>query len=336
MNLITHKSFSEDTITLRGEELKVKSGYLPHLSLRFYPENPRIYSQVWKDPEIEPTQEAIFQQLIRNEHVRDHLIPNIRHNGGLIEPILVRKNVVLEGNSRLAAYRVLYGEDTAKWNLIRAKVLPDTVTDSQVFSLLGEFHIVGKKDWAPYEQAGYLWRRFNKHNVSEDELKGEVGLSKQRIRHLIHVYGFMLSHDERDLTRWSYYDELFTGKRFDDARELYPTFDEVVVEKIQSGEIKRAVDLRDELPLVVRTGNKTLKKFMEGRLDFEEAVVDARARGAGNVTKKRLEDFRKWLGEDDRDDEVKSAIGEERNAIRYLLQKVHDRADSLLRKHFKP
>lgn len=329
------KPFSEDIITLRGEEINVRTGFMPHLDLRFYSENPRIYSQVWTDSEVEPTQEAIYKELIRSEHVREHLIPSIRHNGGLIEPVLVRQNVVLEGNSRLAAYRALFAEEPSKWAMIRVRLLPDSVTESQVFSLLGEFHIVGKKDWSPYEQAGYLWRRFNKHNVSIDDLKSEVGLSKQRIRHLIHVYGFMLDHNERDPLKWSYYDELFTGKRFDDARDLFPSFDEIIVEKIQSGEIKRAMDLRDELPLVTKGGTKTLKKFMDGRLDFEEAVAEAHSRGAGNMSKKRMDDFRKWLGDDDRDEDIKSSAGDERNAIKFLLQKIHDRADGLLRKHFK-
>ena len=329
------ENFSEDIITLRGEEIPVRTGKMPHVDLRFYAENPRIYSQVWKDPEIEPTQEAIYRELIRAEHVREHLIPSIRHNGGLIEPVLVRQNVVLEGNSRLAAYRALFAEEPEKWSMIRVRILPDTVTESQVFSLLGEFHIVGKKDWSPFEQAGYLWRRFNKHNVSLDDLKSEVGLSKQRIRHLIHVYGFMLEHNETDQLKWSYYDELFTGKRFDEARELFPNFDEVIVGKIQSGEIKRAVDLRDELPLVAKGGSKTLKKLMDGRLDFEEAIAEAHARGAGNLSKKRMEDFRKWFGEDERDEDIKSSAGEERNGIKFLLQKIHDRADGLLRKHFK-
>ena len=334
MNTMTDQ-FSEDVITLRGTEIPVQSGYVSQLDLRFYTENPRIYSQVWFDPEIEPSQESIFQALARLEHVREHLIPNIRHNGGLIEPVLVRKNVVLEGNSRLAAYRVLYKEDEEKWARIRVRVLPEKITDSQVFSLLGEYHIVGKKDWLPYEQAGYLWRRFSKHNVSEEDLKNEVGLSKQRIRHLIHVYGFMMEHEEHDTARWSYYDELFTGRRFDEARELYPNFDEIIVGKIKNGEIKRAVDLRDDLPLITKAGNKVLKKFIEGKLDFEEAVDDAKARGAGNVTKKKMEDFRKWLGDDERDEDIKVTVGEERNAVRYLLQKIHDRADGLLRKHFK-
>lgn len=324
--------FTDDIITLRGEKITVKNGYVPHINLLFYSENPRIYSQVWKDDE-EPSQDVIYGLLSKTENVRENLVPSIRHNGGLIEPVLVRQNVVLEGNSRLAAYRLLYAEDKQKWRNIRVRVLPDEVTESQIFSLLGEYHIVGKKDWSPYEQAGYLWRRFKIHNVDEDDLKNEVGLSKQRIRHLIHVYTFMMEHEERDPAKWSYYDELL--KRFDDARELYPQFDEIVVEKIRNGEIKRAVDLRDELPLIVKAGNRTLKKFIEGRTDFEEAVEEAKFKGAGNSTKNKLENFRQWLGDQERDEDFNHANQEEKHSIKFQLQKIHDRTDQLLKKHFK-
>jgi hypothetical protein len=334
------REFIEDSITLRGRELTVLSGVLPHRQLRFFPENPRIYSQVWRSGDEEPTQADIYQVLAKSEHVREHLVESIKHNGGLMEPILVRKDVVLEGNSRLAAYRLLSDQaktddEKEKWQLIRVRILPDGVSDSEVFSLLGEFHIVGKKDWAPYEQAGYLWRRFKHHSVSEDVLKDELGLSKQKIRHLIHVYGFMVENDERDPARWSYYDELHKIRKFDEARQLYPNFDQVILEKIRAEEIGRAVDLRDDLPLVVGAGSKILKKFMDGRLDFTSAVAEAKAKGAGNATMKRLDDFRRWLADDERDEDIQSATTEERGGIKFNLTKMRDRADQLLKKHFK-
>ena len=159
--------FQEDTITLRKREIKVKSGYLPHAGLSFYAENPRIYSMVWKDDDAEPSQEEIFEALSKTEHVRETLVPSIKSNGGLIEPVLVRKNIVLEGNSRLAAYRLLAQKDPKVWENIRVRILPDTITDSEVFSLFGEFHIVGKKDWAPLNKQAILYRRFKTHGIAE-------------------------------------------------------------------------------------------------------------------------------------------------------------------------
>lgn len=324
--------FIDDTITLRKKEIPVRSGYLPQSSLLFFPENPRIYSVVWNEEGEEPSQEQIFSALSKSEHVREVLVPSIRNHGGLIDPVLVRGNVVLEGNSRLAAYRILAQTDANKWSMIKVRILPDSISDSEVFSLLGEYHIVGKKDWQPFEQAGYLYRRFKTHDISEDQLTQEVGLPKQRIRHLIHVYGFMVERNDRNPARWSYYDELCKGRRFDAARQLYPNFDNLIADKIAEEDIERAVDIRDRLPLIVRAGGKTLKKFMEGRFTFEEAVDDARARGAGNYGLKKLSDFRKWLAEENMEEDVKLCPEAEAKQIQFELTKIGARITQLLKK----
>lgn len=325
-------TFQEDSITLRKREIKVKTGYLPQAELSFYAENPRIYSIVWKDNDAAPTQEEIFDALSKADHVRETLVPSIKSNGGLIEPVLVRKGVVLEGNSRLAAYRLLAQKDPKAWENIRVRILPDSITDSEVFSLLGEFHIVGKKDWAPFEQAGYLYRRFKTHGIDENQLHTEVGLTKSKIRHLISVYGFMLEVDDRDPARWSYYDELLKGRRFDHARELYSDFDKKIAGLIQDESIERAVDVRDNLPKIVKVGGNTLKKFMNGTLSFHDAVQDAHLRGAGNYYTKKFSDFKTWLADDHIDSEIMSIPAEEKKQLAYVLNRIETRIKQITKK----
>lgn len=324
--------FTEDTITLRKREIKVKTGFLPHHSLRFYAENPRIYSIVWNDAGEEPTQEEIFEALSKTEHVRETLVPSIKSNGGLIEPVLVRKNVVLEGNSRLAAYRLLAQKDASAWERLRVRILPDTISDSEVFSLLGEFHIVGKKDWQPFEQAGYLYRRFKTHGVNEKQLHHEVGLTPAKIRHLIHVYEFMLNAEDRNPDRWSYYDELLKGRRFNQTRELYSNFDQKITEMIQSEEIERAVDVRDGLPKIVKAGGNTLKKFMSGKLSFQDALQEAHHRGAGNYYTKKFSDFKNFLADENVDTELANISEEERSQLTYLINRIEARIKQISKK----
>lgn len=325
-------SFQEDTITLRKREISVKTGFLPHDTLFFYAENPRIYSIVWKEDGAEPSQEEIFEALAKTEHVRETLVPSIKSNGGLIEPVLVRKNVVLEGNSRLAAYRILAQKDPLAWEQIRVRILPETITDSEVFSLLGEFHIVGKKDWAPFEQAGYLYRRFKNHNIDEKQLHREVGLSPTKIRHLIHVYGFMLEVEDRNPERWSYYDELLKGRRFNETRELYPDFDKKIAEMIQSEEIERAVDVRDGLHMIVKVGGNTLKKFMSGKSSFHDAVQDAHHRGAGNYYTRKFTDFKNFLADEQVDAEISTVSSEEKAQLAYLINRIEARIKQIAKK----
>lgn len=325
--------FQNDTITLRKREIAVQTGFMPQTALKFYAENPRVYSALWNQGDAEPSQETIFQELSKSEHVRETLIPSIRSNGGLLEPVLVRNNVVLEGNNRLAAYRVLaQAKDRNLWQLIRVRILPDDISDTEVFSLLGEYHIVGKKSWQPYEQAGYLFRRFKNHGVSDEDLHQELGVSKQKVTHLIRVYQYMIDHDERDPAKWSYFDELLKARKFDNARKLYPKFDELITQKIKTGEIARAVDVRELLPEITRVAGNTLKKFMNGNYSFDEAAKDAQLRGSGNHNIKRMTEFRKWLIDPDLDVELKVASNEELKTIKYELERIQSRTAKLLKK----
>ena len=75
------------------------------------PDNPRVYSIV-RAAEQEPTQAEIERRLSLMDHVKQ-LVQSIRANGGLTDPLIVRdgNHVVLEGNSRLAAYRLLARND---------------------------------------------------------------------------------------------------------------------------------------------------------------------------------------------------------------------------------
>jgi hypothetical protein len=323
---------STDMITLRGKEVPLTVESVDNTSLRFYSENPRIYSHLWREGAQEPTQQEIFEVLSKTEHVREVLLPSIKANGGLIEPLLVRSNIVLEGNSRLAAYRLLSApgrEDREKWIKIRVRILPRDISEGDVFALLGEYHIVGKKDWAPFEQAGYVYRRHKKHGIRETDLEKEIGISAGKIKHLIRVYQFMMDHNEKNATRWSYYDELLKGRKFAAAIARYPDFNELIVEKINSEEIERAVDLRDRLPLITKAGGNTLKKFMSGAYSFEQAVTDARLRGAGNYNAKRLNEFRQWLADDQLDKEFRTAAENEIKTLKYELDKIGRRIKGL-------
>ena len=184
----------EDTMMLGGEEVLVRNGQLPVTTLRFYEDNPRIYSIVRRNG-YTPSQEEIHRRLSEMDRVRQ-LIRSIRANGGLTDPLLVRDGdyVVLEGNSRLAAYRVLYDRDPITWGMVKVRLLPENISEKLVFALLGEYHIIGRQDWRPYEQAGYLYRRSVDHNISSEEMSEQIGLAKGEINRLIGVYGFMVKH----------------------------------------------------------------------------------------------------------------------------------------------
>ena len=287
-----------DTVTLCGQEIQVRNGSLPVQDLRFYSDNPRIYSLIQR-PGVEPSQDEIFSRLRGLDHVKQ-LIQSIRANGGLTDPMLVRDGdlVVLEGNSRLAAYRELSRNDAITWGKAKVRLLPSDISEKLVFALLGEYHIIGRKDWAPYEQAGYLYRRNVSHEVSAQSMASEMGLSERTVNHLIGTYRFMVEHDESSVTRWSYYDEYLKSNIVKRARRENPELDDIVVKKIKSREIPTAVDVRNKLVKLLdmaKVGPEPTKIFVSGNKTFDEAFESAQDRGVDNMWLRRFKRFRSEL-----------------------------------------
>ena len=317
-----------DTLLIRGVDVAVQITRLSPADLRFFVDNPRVYSILRSDGE-EPGQDVIERKLLEMDHVKA-LIQDIRRDGGLTDPVVVRAGSleVLEGNSRLAAYRALARTDPVKWATMKCKLLPEDIDEKLIFALLGQYHIKGKKDWAPFEQAGFLYRRSTVHNIEAAQLAQEIGLSKQKVQHLIDTYQFMLDHDETDTARWSYYDEYLKSRSIRKARLAQPRFNALVVEKIKSGEIARAVDVRDRLPIIC-SAPKVLKKFANSTYDFEEAHEHAVDAGADSTPYKKLATFQKWLTKPGVATALGRTEGETRKKIEYSLDKIARQVDAV-------
>ena len=320
-----------DELLIRGKRIPVVAKEVPQHELRFYLENPRLYSLVRANGD-EPTEGEIEEQLLQMDHVKQ-LVHAINLNGGLIDAVIVRGGdmVVLEGNSRLAAYRSLARKDPVKWGRIKARILPADISAGDVFALLGEYHIHGKTSWAPFEQAGYLYRRHKDQGVPIAVLSKDINLPKSQITHLIAVRDFMFKHGEHEISRWSYYDEFLKGRKIASARMDYPELDELVIKKIRSGEIPTAMALRHGLKLICQAGGKTLSRFVDGRLDFEQACDSADQRGASDATVQKLSRFRTWLYDPENVEELVEQTNR-RPQLLYELEHIQKQCTKLIKK----
>lgn len=311
------------TIRLRGVDVPVRTMFVEQSKLNFYVENPRIYSLVRADGKV-PTQEEIYDQLLELEHVRE-LKEDIKRNGGLIDPLIVRDEAyeVLEGNSRLAAYRWLYkNHDPILWAKVKCTLLPPDTPERLVFALLGQYHIKGKKDWVPFEQAGFLYRRFREHKDDIPTVASELSIGAREARQLIEVYEFMIEHGETTRERWSYYYEYLRSRAIKKARDMYPDFDNLIVSKVRSGEISRAVDVRDSLPTICSGPPKNLKRFADGKITFEKAHDEAVDAGGENDEYRRIHKFRQWIAQASTEDDLVSAPAHIRDKIEYELHQL--------------
>lgn len=315
-------SGTDRLMTIGGQAVRVSDRLIHQSELMFYEDNPRIYTIVNRAAD-RPSQLEIEQRLLDMDHVKK-LIQAIKSNGGLIDPLIVRggDNVVLEGNSRLAAYRALARLDPIKWGKVKVTLLPSDVSESLVFTLLGQYHIIGRKDWAPYEQAGYLYRRVTEHNVTPQRVAREMGMPVRTVNHLLEVFGFMVHHGEDDVSRWSYYEEYFKPRVSKRARERHPELDQVVVEKIGSGEIESAVAVRDKLIKVLKGGDKSINILKSGPDTLERALRSATDRGVDNSWLGKLSGFRSALADDSTATKFREMSPEQRDKARFYVDKI--------------
>ena len=318
------------TITLGGKEIPYDTKMMRHIDLRFYPENPRIFRIVCAG-DGEPSQEEIENVLGGQDYVKK-LLQSIEANGGVTDALWVLGTdcLVLEGNSRLAAYRLLAKKDPVKWGKEKCNVISEDVNDDDIIALLCQYHIVGRKDWAPYEQAGMLWRRHDRTGISPERMAKELGMSANEIRKMIEVYSFMENYREYKSERWSYYFEYLKSRKIAGLREKHPELDEVVVAKIRSGEIPKAEDVRDKLTKIAAAGWVVTDTFIKTKNSFERCYEKAVEQNPTIATYNFLYKFRVRLGEPETKQELKRMNSRQHEKCTYELVQIRTRVDKLL------
>lgn len=241
------------------------------LKLKYYSENPRVHS-VLAAYGSTPSQEEIQKELWDLDSTKD-LYRNILSNRGIVEPIIVRNGFVLEGNSRLCAYRKLYEnakDNTEKklWRHITAIDLPRDVTEKQIFQLLGTYHIRGKAKWLTFEKASYVYRMKKQFGMKEEDIAKDLGMSKTEVKHMIDSYTTMEREGVKDLQKFSYFMEFFKNRALTKICEKNPKLPKEFSKWVIEDQIPRAEVVRD-LPKILN--DKTATKSFYNESDFAKA-----------------------------------------------------------------
>ena len=202
----------------------------------------------------------------------------------MIDEVLVRDNVVLEGNSRLCAYRHLYEKakqkndrgEMLKWSNIRARIIPPDAPNYIVFSMLGTWHIKGKKEWDTYEKAAYFKRMITDHGYTAKDIADSISQTEKFVNDHIDAYDMMVKHNIYTLEKFSYFYELLKNKKIREMAANEPAIIDNTIEAIKEGRFKRGEEIRD-LPKVL-VDKKAKREFFEEKLDFGDALETTRDR----------------------------------------------------------
>ncbi len=275
----------EPTITILDEEILVRYERLSTDQLKYFEENPRVYSSIYGENKPENNgelQSFIHTKMLEQQSVQK-LIPEIRKHGGLLEPILVRYDTmqVIEGNSRLAAYRELYRKcKDEKWTEIPCHIV-SKLSPEQQDAYLSQIHIKGKTPWQAYEKANFAYIR-RKRGFSVDEIARRSSETKGEIEKRIKAVELMQENNDKDRSRFSYYDVLVRSRNINKENSYNDEVKNTLLSKIKNigeGDSRdtdfTALDLREKIPDILKKKTQ-LKKFLHGDLTLDQAYQNAR------------------------------------------------------------
>lgn len=325
---------NENFIVIGKNKYPIIEKELNQEDLNFYPENPRIYSLIKSKASNNPTQEEIQDILSSEEDLRE-LEYSIGQNGGLIEPIIVKSGdmIVLEGNRRLAAYRNLYKKNPITFAKVKCKILPEDISEDAIFALLGQIHIVKRKDWNPFEQASYLYRMVKSSNKDVSTLAKSLGIQESKANNLLRNYEFMVNKNDLVPEHWSYYDEYLKSRSINKYRETMPNLDERFTDIVKNGELSEARDVR-KLAEIAKNSDRSAKKIMrdiaDGNISVEDGYNKIEENGTNIKAFQALNTFRKRI---DADDFEKDLALTDSGKVKYALEHLLHRVENLLKKY---
>ncbi len=148
---------------------------------------------------------------------------SIRAHGGIIHPIIVRRNadgqlICIEGNTRLAIYKKFHENgEPGDWLRIPCIVF-ENASASEVDAIRLQAHLVGPRPWSPYAKARYLHTLSQRQHMKWKDITNFAGGNVSDIQKQVQAYEDMETHyrgvipsdDEFDIQKFSGFRELQT------------------------------------------------------------------------------------------------------------------------------
>ncbi len=241
----------------------MKIEYIPIDEIYLDVENPRSkYSDPYSigDP-FDEQKQAQTSALLRQQdgdgatgYSVQSLKQSIIQSEGIVNPIWIKKVmdkwVCIEGNTRLCIYKDLQKEhpDDTTWNKIPAITYTDITPDIES-KLKLTAHIVGTRDWKPYNKAKYVIDLMNTDLTFEEiseivggrvgELKRQVAAVQKFDKHFLPISGGDKSH-----RKFSHYIEREKSASAQFALDEHNISEEEFAEWVQDKKFGMAINVR--------------------------------------------------------------------------------------------
>lgn len=271
---------NDNHITVGGLEIPVTYELRDIFKLHFYKENPRIASIIVKHDA--PLDDDFIEKQLWERNETHALKRRIEKHNGLIHPVIIYKDYVIEGNTRLCAYRRLYKQavdesrDPSHWSKISCQVLQRELDKKRIYELLGDEHILGKIDWNTYEKGCWMTRMMEVDDLDSDEIANIIGLSVSTVRNHITAYMLMVEKEVEEPKKFSHFLQLVGNA---EIKKIEKHHDDSIIDKcvdaIKEGQFRDAKDLR-KIPKIYKD-RTARKRFFEYGEDCDDVYTQLKA-----------------------------------------------------------
>lgn len=258
--------------------------------INYYAENPRI-NYLIRTHEGTVTQAVIEKKLQALDATKD-LIKDIEDNGGLLEEIVVLGTDVVEGNTRLAAFRRLNDKhpEDPRWKHIPSKVLQGNVSEQELFLILGTFHVKGKTEWSAYEKAAYIHRMVSELDCTPHKVAQQLRLHAGTVEAILNAYQTMTAKylpiatansddfgTQEELHKYSYFEAFYRQKDLAKRAADTPKFVDEFCTWVRKDVFPTGASVRSDLPKVLKV--KQARKVFLNCVDSDPtcALEEAKA-----------------------------------------------------------
>lgn len=284
--LLSPKDFSD-------KEVKLKEVLLD-------PNNPRFSNESKAEtPEDKIAADAVQQKCLNEmkkygiEDLKESIkkVGFVQVDKVVVRPLKTGGSVVVEGNRRIAALKILEKEvaegmpleEDVKNTILKFRVVSYNGADKDISWIIqGIRHISGIKDWPPYQQAEVLVKLTRQKKLGTREASNIVGIGPKVAGKLIRAWNAyqQAKEDEEygqyvEPTHFSYFNEVIFLKpglqtwfcwddkeqRFSDTTSLKKLFSWIFPEEGKEPRISSAMQLRDTLSKVISEHPELLKRW---------------------------------------------------------------------------
>jgi len=193
-------------LVIAGTPVEVSHEVVALDTLRLDPRNPRIRLQLKvKGRKNGPTQEELLA-LIREQPGYDRLQQQIRMEGGIYDPLIVRNDgQVVEGNTRLAALTVLSKTPGGpkKWSSVPITRLPAGVSEKVIQLQMAGYHVGGKTKWRAAAKADQIYRLIHEERASPEEVQAATGMAPNEVQKHMDAYEYLVNEVIPEVTNAS-------------------------------------------------------------------------------------------------------------------------------------